>query len=146
MDFQKEGDRHNGRSPPKAWLAFRSEQHAPQARHSEAVSSAACVGKMVIWFWGWPRILPPIALDLVLDGLSLVEWAQPGPLDSRDVDEHIFANPAWRLNNPYPFVGLNYFTVPVGISVPNVDRAQYGSRPSRTRTMLNRLILGAPIG
>src|SRR6516225_8811150 len=40
--------------------------------------------------------------------------------------------------NPYPFVGLNHFTVPVGISVSNVDRAQYGSRPSRTRTAINR--------
>ena len=27
-----------------------------------------------------------IALNLVLDGLSLVERTQPGPLDSRDVD------------------------------------------------------------
>jgi hypothetical protein len=30
-----------------------------------------------------------IALDFVLDGLSLVERTQPGPLNGRDVDEHI---------------------------------------------------------
>jgi hypothetical protein len=39
--------------------------------------------------------------------------------------------------NPYPFVGLNHFTVPVAISVSNVDRAQYGSRPSATRTAID---------
>ena len=32
-----------------------------------------------------------LALNLVLDGLSLVERTQPSPLDSRDVDKHIFA-------------------------------------------------------
>jgi hypothetical protein len=35
-----------------------------------------------------------IALNLVLDGLSVVERTQPGPLNSRDVDEHISATPA----------------------------------------------------
>ena len=35
-----------------------------------------------------------IALDLVLDGLSLIERTQPGPLNSRDVDKHISATPA----------------------------------------------------
>jgi hypothetical protein len=29
--------------------------------------------------------------------------------------------------NPYPFVGLNHFTVPVGISVSNVDSVIIGS-------------------
>jgi len=38
--------------------------------------------------------------------------------------------------NPYPFVGLNHFTVPVAISVSNVDRAQYGSRPGTTRAAI----------
>jgi hypothetical protein len=38
--------------------------------------------------------------------------------------------------NPYPFVGLNHFTVPVAISVSNVDRAQYGSRPRTTRAAI----------
>jgi hypothetical protein len=32
-----------------------------------------------------------IALNLVLDGLSLVERAQASPLNSRDMDKHIFA-------------------------------------------------------
>src|SRR6266566_5289375 len=41
-----------------------------------------------------------IVLNLVLDGLSLVERTQPGPLNSRDVDEHIFATAARRLNKP----------------------------------------------
>ena len=35
-----------------------------------------------------------IALNLVLDGLPVVERTQPGPLNSRDVDEHIFATAA----------------------------------------------------
>src|SRR5262249_7401446 len=38
--------------------------------------------------------------------------------------------------NPYPFVGLNHFTVPVAISVSNVGRAQYRWRPSTTRTAI----------
>jgi hypothetical protein len=32
-----------------------------------------------------------IALNLVLDGLSFVKRTQPGPFNSGDVDEHIFA-------------------------------------------------------
>ena len=35
-----------------------------------------------------------IALNLVLDGLPVVERTQPGPLNSRDVDEYIFATAA----------------------------------------------------
>ena len=35
-----------------------------------------------------------IALDLVLDGLSLIERTQPGPLNGRDVDKDIFATAA----------------------------------------------------
>jgi hypothetical protein len=35
-----------------------------------------------------------IALNLILDGLPVVERTQPGPLNSRDVDEHIFATAA----------------------------------------------------
>jgi len=35
-----------------------------------------------------------IALNLVLDGLSVVECTQSSPLNSRDVDEHIFATAA----------------------------------------------------
>jgi len=35
-----------------------------------------------------------IALNLVLDGLPVVERTQPGSLNSRDVDEHIFATAA----------------------------------------------------
>jgi len=38
--------------------------------------------------------------------------------------------------NPYPFVGLNHFTVPVAISVSNVDRAQYGLHPGTTRAAI----------
>ena len=34
------------------------------------------------------------ALNLVLDGLSLVERMQASPLNSRDVDKHIFATAA----------------------------------------------------
>jgi hypothetical protein len=45
--------------------------------------------------------------------------------------------------NPYPFVGLNHFTVPVAISVSNLDRARYGSRPSTTRAAIG-LPSGAP--
>src|SRR6516162_356565 len=42
-----------------------------------------------------------IALNVVLDGLSLVERTQAGPLNSRDVDKHIFATAAaGRLNKP----------------------------------------------
>lgn len=32
-----------------------------------------------------------IVLNLILDGLSLVQGAQPGSLNGRDVNEHIFA-------------------------------------------------------
>src|SRR5208282_4944924 len=35
---------------------------------------------------------------------------------------------------PYPLVALNHFTVPVAISVSNVDGAQYRQRPRTTRT------------
>ena len=35
-----------------------------------------------------------IALNLVLDGLSLVERTQASPFNSRDVDKHIFATAA----------------------------------------------------
>jgi hypothetical protein len=35
-----------------------------------------------------------IALNLVLDGLSLVERTQASPLNSRDMDKHIFATAA----------------------------------------------------
>jgi hypothetical protein len=35
-----------------------------------------------------------ISLNLVLDGLSLVERTQASPLNSRDVDKHIFATAA----------------------------------------------------
>jgi hypothetical protein len=35
-----------------------------------------------------------IVLNLVLDGLSVVECTQAGPFNSRDVDEHILATAA----------------------------------------------------
>src|ERR1700678_3558819 len=35
--------------------------------------------------------------------------------------------------NPYPFVGLNHFTVPVAISFSNADRARYRPGASTTR-------------
>ena len=35
-----------------------------------------------------------IALEFVFNGLSIVERTQPGALNSRDVDEHIFATAA----------------------------------------------------
>jgi hypothetical protein len=35
-----------------------------------------------------------LSLNLVLDGLSLVERTQASPLNSRDVDKHIFATAA----------------------------------------------------
>ena len=41
-----------------------------------------------------------IPLNLVLDGLSLVERTQASLLNSRDVDKHIFATAACRLNKP----------------------------------------------
>ncbi len=49
------------------------EQHAPHARHSEAVSSAVVSAK---WSFN-PEVdrrglFPPIALDLILDSLSVV--------------------------------------------------------------------------
>src|SRR6516165_11418725 len=67
------------------------EQHAPHARHSEAVSSGVASAK-----WSFdPEVdrglFPPIALDLVLDSLSLVSRPEPGPLNGGNVDEHIFA-------------------------------------------------------
>jgi hypothetical protein len=34
--------------------------------------------------------------------------------------------------NPYPFVGLNHFTVPVAIPISNVDHAQYWRSPVAT--------------
>ena len=37
--------------------------------------------------------------------------------------------------NPYPFVELNHFTVPVAISVSKAD--QHSSRPSATRIAIN---------
>jgi hypothetical protein len=44
-------------------------------------------------------LFPPIARNLVLDGLSLVKRTQPGPLNCRNVDEHISATTAaCRLN------------------------------------------------
>ena len=36
-------------------------------------------------------VFTSIVLNLVLDGLSLIERTQPGPLNSRDVDKHISA-------------------------------------------------------
>ena len=42
---------------------------------------------------------------LVLDNLSLVEAAEAGFLDSRDVNEHIFAA-ALRLNKSVPFLRI----------------------------------------
>jgi hypothetical protein len=42
--------------------------------------------------------------------------------------------------NPYPFVGLNHLTVPVAISVPNVERGHYLSRSSTTRTGMALLV------
>src|SRR6516164_5782154 len=47
--------------------------------------------------------------------------------------------------NPYPFVGLNHFTVPVAISVSSVERTQYGSGPKATRTAINRLLTMIPV-
>jgi len=56
----------------------------------------------------WPRgsfnlevdrgLFPAIAFDLVLDGLSLVECTKAGPLNGRDVDEHVFTATPGGLN------------------------------------------------
>src|SRR6516162_2751661 len=35
--------------------------------------------------------------------------------------------------NPYPFVGLNHFTVPVAISASNISDLPYGGLPNATR-------------
>src|SRR5438045_8721060 len=43
------------------------------------------------------RFLPAVADDFILDGLPLIEAAQSGSLDSRNVDEHVLAA-ALRLN------------------------------------------------
>jgi hypothetical protein len=40
---------------------------------------------------------------LVFDDLSLVETAEAGSFDCRDVDKHIFAATLW-LNEPIPFL------------------------------------------
>src|SRR5580658_3571202 len=40
--------------------------------------------------------------------------------------------------NPYPFVGLNHFTVPVAISASSVARARYRPRPGGTRIAINQ--------
>ena len=40
------------------------------------------------------RLFAAIALNLVLDGLPVVECTQPGPFNGRDVDEHILATAA----------------------------------------------------
>src|SRR5580700_11070352 len=39
--------------------------------------------------------------------------------------------------NPYPFVGLNHFTVPVATSASSVARARYRRRPNETRIAVN---------
>jgi hypothetical protein len=69
-----------------------------------------CAGKMLPGqFWVRSldlevdrRLFPSIALDLVLDGLSLVERVEAGPLYSRDMNEHILAAAARWLNEPIP--------------------------------------------
>src|SRR5262249_40620912 len=43
--------------------------------------------------------LAPAALDLIFDALSVVERAEPGALDGRNVDEYVLAA-AGRLNEP----------------------------------------------
>jgi len=48
------------------------------------------------------RFLAAIAHDLILDDLSLIERAEPGALDRRDVDENILAA-ALRLNEAIAF-------------------------------------------
>src|SRR5579864_1963755 len=48
------------------------------------------------------RLFPPVALDLVLDGLSLVERVEARPLNGRDVNKHVPAA-ARRLNEPISF-------------------------------------------
>jgi hypothetical protein len=60
------------------------------------------------------RRLAPVRNFLVFDNLPFIESAEPRSLDRTDVDKHIFAA-ARRLNEPYPFVGLNHFTVPLDI-------------------------------
>ena len=54
-----------------ASLARKSSTHH-MLEHSEAVSSACCVGKMSFDPEVDRGLFPPIALDLVLDSLSLV--------------------------------------------------------------------------
>jgi hypothetical protein len=61
-------------------------------------------------------VLPAIVHEFILNTLPLVQSAQAGTFDRRDMDEHILAS-TLRLNEPIAFVGLNHFTFPVGIVV-----------------------------
>jgi hypothetical protein len=59
----------------------------------------------------------PFARDFFkFDDLPLIEVARPGPLDSRDVDEHVLAA-TLALKRSVAFLDLNHFTVPLGIAV-----------------------------
>jgi hypothetical protein len=51
------------------------------------------------------RCFSPVHYFLVFDNLPFIEAAQAGPLDSRDMDKHIFSA-ALRLNKSVPFLGI----------------------------------------
>jgi hypothetical protein len=59
------------------------------------------------------RGLAAVRYFLVFDGLALIEAAEAGFLDSRDMDKHIFSTTTLRLNKSVAFCELNHFTVPV---------------------------------
>ena len=61
------------------------------------------------------RSFAPVRDFLVFDDLPLIETAEAGSFDRRDVDKHISAAATLRLNEPKPLVGLNHFTVPLDI-------------------------------
>jgi hypothetical protein len=60
------------------------------------------------------RFLPAIGRDLVADLGTFVEGAEPGPLNRGDVHKDVLAT-AIRLDESYPLVALNHFTVPVAM-------------------------------
>jgi hypothetical protein len=59
---------------------------------------------------------------LIFDNLPLIQTAKTGSLNGRDVDEHVFATAARRLNEAIALCGLNHFTVPLAIFVSKSGR------------------------
>ena len=61
------------------------------------------------------RCLAFVGYFFVLNGLPLIEGAQAGLFNGRDVNENIPPTSARRLDKSVPLVGLNHFTVPLAI-------------------------------